>query len=154
MKKIFFVFCAGFVFMFMPSKARAEKCNFSPLNNAADVERAQQCIKTLQKDFEKLLGNYKIVLRGIDDDLQILLIQEANCIVIEKERKTNKAITQTMVRDCERLSKEYAVRWSQAGSNFQKLIQSQDITEQHIEALKLKFKQLEGIVIQFHPQQR
>jgi hypothetical protein len=131
------------------SGAQAQQCNVSSLNSAADVERAQRCIKSLQEDFERLLENYKVVLKEIDEDLFSLLAQEANCIVIEKSRRTNPAITQTMVRDCERLSKEYAIKWSQAGSNFQKLIQTQDLTKEHIEALKLKFKQLEGVVSQF-----
>jgi hypothetical protein len=131
------------------SSVHAQQCNISSLNSSADVEKAQRCIKTLQEDFERLLGNYKVVLKEIDDDLFSLLAQEANCIVIEKGRKTNPAITQTMVRDCERLSKEYSIKWSQAGSNFQKLMQTQDLTKEHIEALKLKFKQLEGVVGQF-----
>lgn len=133
----------------LTSGAQAQQCNVSSLNSAADVEIAQRCIKALQEDFERLLENYKVVLKEIDEDLFSLLAQEANCIVIEKRRRTNPAIPQTMVKDCERLSKEYAIKWSQAGSNFQKLIQTQDLTKEHIEALKLKFKQLEGVVSQF-----
>lgn len=137
------------VLSLLTAGAQAQQCNVSSLNSAADVERAQRCIKALQEDFERLLQNHKLVLKEIDEDLYSLLKQEANCIVIERNRKANRAITPTMVRDCERLSKEYAIKWSQAGSNFQKLIQTQDLTKEHIEALKLKFNQLEGVVAQF-----
>ena len=145
----FWVLTTVMAFAMSPTIVQAQPCNVSSLNSVPDVERAQKCIRALQKDLETLLENYKIVLKEIDDDLYTLLSQEANCIVIEKRRRVNPAITQTMVSDCDRLSKEYAIRWSQAGSKFKELIQTQDLTEAHIEALKLKFKQIEDLPRQF-----
>lgn len=139
-KKLFVLF----IVLFLSINVKADQCDVSNLNTVDDVAEFQKCVKEKQVDFEKLLMKHKIVQNEIISSLEYLISQEANCIVTEKLKKRgSRAITQAMIDDCQEFSKTYAIKWSQAGSNFQKLIEKRNLTEEHIESLRLKFNYLD-----------
>lgn len=146
MRHYFFNFFFSLVVFY--SSCDAIACDVSSLKTLKDVYNAQLCIRNTQDELEKLLQAQGVVLGEIEKDLLVLMEHEVECIFIEKSRKYkyNLAIDKQMVNDCVKTSKEYAIKWSNAGAYMDKLLNNQKISEDYIVALKLKNNQLNILI--------
>jgi hypothetical protein len=147
--RIFFLF-----FCIFPLSVSAQSCSEMSLDSADDVERVQACVKDLQRDMENLLYAQDNVIAEIISNLNILIKNEANCLIIEKNFGINPAITGVMVKDCERWGKKMAIQWSQAGARIKNLRENQNLTKQHNEALKLKLMQIQAVAERFRERKK
>lgn len=135
--------------LILPLGVYAQSCSNFPLNNVDDVAHMQACLVNLQKELEIILEDQNKIILDTTNNAEVLFKQEANCTEIEKNYRINPAITEVMVKDCELRGIKLAIQWSQAGARIKNLRENQNLTKQHIEALKLKLIQIQTVAERF-----